>query len=168
MIAWSSEEHTPGWELQTEHRGFANWLTPALFAHGATVPAPRFLHVSGSRAELELNTGDMLEIGRHQLSFPGLTDVELTIWQLGLDVSDHPTAACDAYQKVLLSSSRPLASLHLDGEWRPTSYDVRGPEGRVPLLIECDDSGAILTVALDSSEPPATPQDIGAITFTKP
>ncbi|HEY0714069.1 MAG TPA: hypothetical protein VGF45_15420 [Polyangia bacterium] len=170
-IAWESDTRSPDWELQTDHPGFANWLSAALFANQATSPSPVALHLQKGRLLLALDTGHTLvlagdggvrltqrtlqQIGAGDVdprSVPGCAGVTVTAWRLP-SLGDEPFVAdCTSYRQVDDPRPASLSHLGLDGSWRPSSFEVLGPEGHVPVTLQYDETGNRMIATVERTE----------------
>jgi hypothetical protein len=168
-IAWDSETRSPEWELQTEHPGFANWLAAALFANQAISPSPIGLHLQKGRLILTLDNGQTLALvgdgavrlterthrqiaagGTDPRTAPGCAGVAVSAWQLAVESSSEAMiVGCESYR--CLDDARPsdLSHLGLDGSWTPSSFEVMGPDGHVPVTLRFDETGSFLDVTVE-------------------
>ena len=159
-IIWESDRHFPVWEIQTEHPGFTNWMAPALFAHGCTAPHPVVLRVAAGVVTLVLNTGAELQLAgdggvlltksvgarsdaADPRASPGLAGITLGVWQLDPADPDLEVAVCESYREHAGVTPAALSRAGLDGMWRPQSYEVFGPTGHVPVVVEVHDAGTV-------------------------
>jgi hypothetical protein len=189
-IAWHSDLHSPRWELQTEHPGFRNWMEPALFANGFTEPHPWLLRLTRRRLTVALTTGGSLVLGEdasvrtdtprvHRrgrgvgdpIDTPGLGRIQFTAWYVNaedyfqIDQDDALVVTCGAYRELYEPTPAALSRLGLDGVWWPQSYQVMGPDGHIPVTIEADESGELITVMRDDEDPSENDADTAAIAF---
>jgi hypothetical protein len=159
-IVWESDRHFPDWELQTEHPGFMNWMAPALFAHGCTTPHPRLLTVAAGVVTLVLDTGAELQLAGDGAvlvaklaragqraddprTTPGFAGIRLSLWQLDPAQREQDLAVCEAYREHVGANPADFSRAGLDGTWRPQSYEVIGPDGHVPVVVEVRQTGIV-------------------------
>jgi hypothetical protein len=149
-IVWECSKHSPLWELQTEHPGFANPMAAALFAHGYTAPHPHLLKLKRGVLTVVLNTGASLRLGGDgsvllgsatadlvrsgggdPRATPGLAGIQVTAWHVDLDPEDLIVATCDSYVRFP-GSPEDLSEIGLDGRWWPLAMGSVGPMGTCP------------------------------------
>ena len=171
-LVWDSLDHSPEWELETEHGHFANWASPALFAEGHTSPHPRMLELRGGRMFLRLNDGTVLELGDdgallvHRISGrnagpkpdprlnPGLSSMRAAARRLteASDTNrDDDLVRTEDYEEVHGTTPADFSRLGLDGEWHPSAYEVGGPRGPLSVVLELDETRKTVIARLESS-----------------
>ena len=189
-IGWHSDLLSPRWELQTEHAGFQNWIEPALFANGFTEPHPWLLRLTKRRLTLALTTGGSLVLAentaartalprvhrrglgvRDPRETPGLGHIQFSAWYvndddyLQIDQDDELVVTCSAYRELREATPAALSLLGLGGIWWPQSYQVIGPEGHIPVTIDADESGEVITVMRDDEDSFEGDAETAAVAF---
>jgi hypothetical protein len=170
-IIWHSPSHSPTWELETEHPGFTSPIAAALFANNYTTPAPTLLQLNKGKILLTLTTNQVLHLpgdGRVLLSTEapptdatadprtrsGLAGICVRLWRLTPpeDADDLIVATDTDYREIRGATPDAMSQSGLDGRWRPSSYDIRGPHGHVAVTVELDPSGEIVTAHVEQDE----------------
>jgi hypothetical protein len=156
-LVWESLEHSPEWELETEHGHFANWVAPELFAQGFTSPHPRLLELRDGRMFLRLNDGTILELGddgsvsgtKEPTTSVGLSHVRVIARRLAEIPDDDDVVNCEDYVEIQAAKATDLSRMGLDGEWNPAAYEVWASS---PLTseLEIDDTGKNLRARRES------------------
>ena len=171
-LVWASLDHSPEWELETEHGYFANWAIPASLAEGHTSPHPRLLELRRGRMFLRLNDGAVLELGDDGSTLvhrtagtnagpkadptinPGLSTMRVIAQDLSetFDTTrDDDLVGCEDYGKVHGATPADLSRSGLGGEWHLSAYEVGGPRGPLSVVMELDDTRNAVVARLEGA-----------------